>query len=226
MIGLNNKYAVVPGWFPVDKNGGGASDIITLKDYHQAEIYIMTGAAVTQTAAVTLDQGVSVSSCDTDLAFTLYYETGLMLNYDGASTGVGAAPGETATGAATGVMTIFEDLGGILVGNKWGADQVFVDNEVLTFSGGKTAVVDGTLYNEDIMVPTVLAAGVDTFNITQVIDFHKTYMIPVNSSMLNEGMDCIELNIADPLTPSLMACFYILSQPRHAGLPMQTAIYD
>ena len=226
MIGLNNKYAVVPGWPPVDKNGGGNSDIINMKNYHQAEAYIMTGAAVTQTAAVTMQQGVDVATVATALPFTLYYETGLMLKYDGASTGVAAAPGETATGAATGVMTILEDLGGILIGNKWDATQVFVDNEVLTFSGGKTAVVDGTLYNEDIMVPTVLAAGVDTFNITTLIDVNKMYCIPINSSMLNENMDCIELVIGDPLTPSFMACFWILSQPRYAGLPMQTAIYD
>ena len=111
MLGLNNKYAVVPGWFPVDKNGGGNSDIISLKNYHQAEAYIITGAAVTQTAAVTMQQGVDVATVATALPFTLYYETGLMLKYDGASTDVAAAPGETATGAATGVMTILEDLG-------------------------------------------------------------------------------------------------------------------
>ena len=225
MIGLNNKYAVVPGWFPVDKDGGGSSDFISLKNYHQAEIYIMTGAAVGQTAAVTLDQGVSVSSCATALSFTLYYETGLMLKYDGASTNVAAASGETATGTAGGVMTVFEDHGGYIVGNKWDSSQVFVDNEVLTFSGGKTAVVDGTLYNEDIMIPTVLAAGVDTFNIAAALDVNKIYMIPVNSSMLNDNMDCISVAIGDPNT-ALMACWYILSQPRFAGLPMRTAIYD
>lgn len=225
MIGLNNKWAVVPGWFPIDKNGGGNSDIINMKNYHQAEAYIITGAAVTQTAAVTMEQGISVSDCTTALPFELYYTTGMMLKYDGASTGVAAAAGETATGAGGGIMTINEDLGGILIGH-WDNVTAFVDNEVLTFSGGKTAVVDGIRYNEDIMVPTALAAGVDTFNITQVLDVNKIFMIPINSSMLNENMDCIELVIADPLTPSLMVCFYILSQPRYAGLPMQTAIYD
>jgi len=225
MIGLNNKWAVVPGWHPVDKDGGGTSDIISLKDYHQAEIYIMTGAAVGQTAAVVLYEGVSVSDCDTALSFTLYYETGQMLKYDGASTTTAAAAGETATGAATGVMTVFEDRGNYIVGNKWDASQVFVDNEVLTFSGGKTAVVNGTLYNEDIMIPTVLAAGVDTFNIAATLDVNKLYCIPVNSSMLSEGMDCIAVHIGDPNT-ALMACWYVLSQPRYAGLPMPSAIYD
>ena len=225
MIGLNNKYAVVPGWPPVDKDGGGTSDIISLKNYHQAEIYLMTGAAVGQTAAVILYEGVSVSSCATALSFTLYYETGALLKYDGASTDVAAAAGETASGTAGGVMTIFEDHGGYIVGNKWDSSQVFVDNEVLTFSGGKTAVVDGTRYNEDVMIPTVLAAGVDTFDITTALDVNKIYCIPVNSSMLSDGMDCIAVNIGDPNT-TLMACWYILSQPRFAGLPMRTAIYD
>ncbi len=225
MLGLNNKYAVVPGWVPVDKTGGGSSDGISLKNYHQAEVYIITGAAVTQTAAVTMEQGVTVTTCTTALPFELYYTTGMMLKYDGASTGVAAAPGETAQGAGGGIMTINEDLGGILIGH-WDNVTAFVNDEVLTFSGGKLAVVDGIRYNEDIMVPTALAAGVDTFNITQVLDVNKIFMVPINSSMLNEGMDCIELVIGDPLTPSLMVCFYILSQPRYAGLPMQTALYD
>jgi len=223
MIGQNNKWTVVPGWSPVDKNGGGNSDIISLKNYHQAEAYIITGAAVTQTAAVTMQQGVDVATVATALPFTRYYETGLMLKYDGASTGVAAAAGETATGAGAGVCTVLEDLGGILIGYNWNS-TAFVDNEVLTFSGGKTAVVDGLLYNEDVLIPRVATAN--TFNITQVLDVNKIFMIPINSSMLNDNMDCIELVIADPLTPSLMVCFYILSQPRFAGLPMQTAIYD
>ena len=91
MLGLNNKYAVVPGWFPVDKNGGGNSDIISLKNYHQAEAYIITGAAVTQTAAVTMQQGVDVTTVATALGFDLYYTTGMMRKYDGASSGVAAA---------------------------------------------------------------------------------------------------------------------------------------
>lgn len=223
MLGLNNKYSVVPGWFPVDKNGGGASDIISLKNYHQAEIYIITGAAVTQTAAVTMHQGNAVNSAATALGFETYYETGMRLKYDGESTAVAAAAAETATGAGGAVCTVLEDLGGSLIGYNWNS-TAFVDDEVLTFSGGKTAVVDGIRYDEDILVPRTATAN--TFNITQVLDVNKIFMVPINGSMLADGMDCVELNIGDPLTPSLMVCFYILSQPRFAGLPMQTAIYD
>ena len=222
MLGINNKYAVVAGWYPVDKDGGGASNIISLKNYNQAEIYIMVGSTMTKTAAVTLDQGVSVSSCDTTLGFETYYEQGLKLKYDGASSTTPAAAGETATGAATGVGTVYEDRGNELVLYNW-SSTAFVDNEVLTFSGGKTAVVNGTLFDEDAMIPRTATAN--TFNITQVLDVSKIFMIPVNGAMLTDGNDCIEVNIADPDT-CIMACFYVLSEPRYSETPMPTAIYD
>lgn len=224
MLGLNNKYAVVPLTVPVDHAATLTSDAISLKNYHQAEIYIATAVAFTKTAAVTMEQGNVVGTVATALGFVRYYETGMMLKYDGASTGIPAAAAETATGAAGGICVVVEDLNGILIGYKGDNITAFVDNEVLTFSGGKTAVVDGTLYNEDIMVPRV--AVTNTFNITQALDIHKLYMIPINSSMLADGMDCIQLEIADMDSPTLLAVWAILSQPRYAGLPMPTAIYD
>jgi len=223
MHGINNLYTVVPLVFPVDNAGTVTSNIISLKNYNQAEIYIMTAAAMTKTSAVTLHQGVSVSSCATSLSFTKYYQTGCKLKYDGASSSVAAAAGETATGAGTGVGTVYEDRGGVLILYDWNS-TAFVDNEVLTFSGGKLAVVDGVLYDEDIMVPTDAVS--DTFNITQVLDLNKLYCIPVNGAMLNQGMDCIELNLSDCDSPTLLAAWVILSEPRYAGMPSPTAIYD
>ena len=225
MIALNKEYAVIPLVFPVDKVAAWTGQVFSMKNYHQAEIYFMTGGTFVLSALVTLDQGPTIADCDTALGFDLYYTTGMMLKYDGASTGVGAAPGETAQGAGGGIITINEDLNGILIGH-WDNVTAFVDNEVLTFSGGKTAVVDGIRYNEDIMVPTVLAAGTDTFTVTQVLDVNKIFMIPVNSSMLAEGLDCVELNMADCDTVTIIAAWAILSQPRYAGMPMPTAIYD
>jgi len=224
MIGLNNKYAVVPLTFPVDQTAAWASNIISLKNYHQAEVYIMTGGTFVLTAAVTMQQGNAVDSAATALGFTLYYETGMKLKYDGASTTTAAAAGETATGAAGGICVVTEDLGNSIMGYKGDDITAFVDNEVLTFSGGKTAVVNGVLYDEDIMVPRT--AALNTFNITQVLDVNKTYMIPINSSMLADGMDCIELNVADCDTVTVVAAFAILSQTRYAGTPMPTAIYN
>jgi len=224
MIGLNNKYAVVSGWAPVDKTTTAVSDIISLKNYNQAEIYLMTGAAIGQAFNVALYQGVSVSSCATLLPFTRYYESGMMLKYDGASSSVAAASGGTVAGAGGAAATIYEDRGGVLVLNKWDAD-VFVDNEALTFSNGKTAVVDGTLYNEDAMIPTILTAGVDLFAIATT-DTSKMYCIPVNGGMLTDGNDCIAVHLATPATATLMDCFVVLSEPRFSGTPMPTAIYD
>ncbi len=223
MLGLNKQYAVVPLTFPADHAGTLVSDIINLKNYSQAEVYIMKGAVFTKTAAVTMQQGNSVATAATALGFTRYYETGMMLDYDGASTGVAAASLETAQGAGGADMTILEDTGKTLIG-WWDDVTAFVNDEVLTFSGGKTAVVDGIRYNEDILLPKVAVAN--TFNITQVLDINKIFMIPITSSMLADGMDCIELNIADMDSVTVLAAFAILSQPRYAGLPMQSAIYD
>ncbi len=224
MEGYMHNYHVVTLEVPVDHAGTLVSNIISLKNYQMAELYLMTGAAFTKTSAVTLHQGVSVSSCATALGFTRYYEQGCMLDYDTVTVSTKpAAAGETATGASTAVGTVYEDTDGTLVLYNRNA-TAFVDNEVLTFSGGKIAAVKGTLYNEDILVPRTAIAN--TFNITQVLDVNKIFMIPVSASMLSAGMDCIELNMADMDSPTLMACFAILSQPRFKGMPMRTAIYD
>ena len=224
MEGYMNKYHVVTLEVPVDHAGVLTSNIISLKNYQMAELYIMTAAAMTKTAAVTLHQGVSVASCATALAFTRYYEQGCMLDYDTITVSqLPAAAGETATGASTAVGTVSQDLDGTLILYNRNA-VAFVDNEVLTFSGGKIAAVKGTLYNEDILVPRTATAN--TFNITQVLDVNKIFMIPVKASMLAAGMDCIELNGTDCDSPTLLACFAILSEPRYKGMPMRTAIYD
>ncbi len=226
MIGLNNKYAVVPLCFPADKTATWTSDIISLKNYNQAEIYLLFGAAVTATVVVTLSQGVSVSSCATVLPFRRYYQTGFMLNYDGASTQVPAVAGESVTGAGTGYGLVYEDRGGIIVGYGWTGHSPFVDNEVLTFSGGKTAVADGVRYNEDIMIPVDLTAGVNTFSVVLVHDINKIFMIPINSAMLTQGFDCISVTCTDSATPTITAAWAILSEQRHSGTPMPTAIYN
>ncbi len=223
---LNNKYSIVQGFSNVDKTGGGASDIISMKNYNLAEIYLITGAALA-TGTITVHQGISVSSCATALAFTRYYESGCKLKYDGASTETPAAAAEIVTGATnTALGTVYEDKNGELILYNRTNNLVYVDNEVLTFSGGKTAVANGALYDEDIMVPRVATAN--TFTLTTAIDINKIYMIPIHSSMLNiaAGMDCIELNLTTFAGASVMTCFFILSEPRFSGTPMPTALYN
>jgi hypothetical protein len=222
---LNNKYGIALGFSNVDKTGGGNSDIWCLKNYNLAEIYVMTGAAVT-TGTVTMQQGVSVSSVATALTFTRYFEVGCKLKYDGASSEIPAAAGEIVTGATnTALGTVYQDLNGELILYNRTNNLVYVDNEVLTFNGGKTAVANGALYDEDIMIPRTCAS---TFTITTAIDINKVYMIPIHASMLNQaaGMDCIEAVFTTFAGAAVMTCFAILSGPHFAGTPMPSALYN
>lgn len=222
MEGYGKKYHLAVGWSPVDKDGGGTSDIICLKGYAMAEVWILVGGTMTKTAAVTMSQGLNVTTCATSLPFDRYFDSGCHLLYDGASTQIPAAAGETAIGAATASGYVYSDNGSEIV--LYGRDETaYVDNEVLTFSGGKTAVVNGTLFNEDIMIPRTATS--DTFSITQVHDASRRFMIPISASMLTSPNDCISLTIGDPDT-CLMTCFYILSNCRTAKIPMPTAIYN
>jgi hypothetical protein len=226
MEGYGKKYHLAVGWNPIDKNGGGQSDVICMKGYEMAEFWIITGAAVTATAAVTMFQGTSVAAAATALAFTRYFDSGCHLAYDGGSVETPAAAGETAIGASTASGYVYTDTGGKSgVVTLYGRDETaYVDNEVLTFSGGKTAVVNGVLYDEDIMVPRV-ATG-NTFDITLVHDANRRFMVPISAAMLTPPNDCVALTIGDPSTPSLMCCFVVLTECRYANMPMPTAIYN
>ena len=222
MEGYGKKYHLAVGWNPVDKTGGGNSDIICMKGYEMAEFWIITGAAVTQTAAVTMFQGPNVATATTALTFERYFDSGCRVKYDGESTGTAAVAGETAIGASTASGYVYEDLGNEVI--LYGRDETaYVDNEVLTFSGGKTAVVNGTLYDEDIMIPRTATAN--TFNITQVHDANRRFMVPVSAAMLTAPNDCVMLTLADPST-AIMCCFVVLTECRHASSPMPTAIYN
>lgn len=216
----NNTHVVVPLLWPDSQDGALVADIISLKNYRQAEIYIMIGATIGKAGAVTLQKGTAVNSAATAMAFTRYKSTGFVLEYDGASVDTPAAAGETVTGAGAGVGYVYKDLGGKLICYAFNG-TTFVDNEVLTFSGGKTAVANGIQKNEDILVPRVAASN--TFDIAAV--GNKTYMIPVDASDLGEGYDCLELNVADLDTTELCA-FAVLSGPRYMAEIPETAIYD
>ncbi len=226
MEGYGKKYHLAVGWSPIDKNGGGQSDIVSLKNYQMAEFWIITGAAVTASAAVTMFQGTSITTAATALAFARYFDSGCHLAYDGGSVETPAAAGETAIGTATASGYVYQDTGGKTgVVTLYGRDEfAYVDNEVLTFSGGKTAVVNGVLYDEDIMIPRTATAN--TFTITLVHDALRRFMVPISASMLTPPNDCVALTIGNPGTPSLMCCFVVLSEPRYHNIPMPTAIYN
>lgn len=217
---INNDHVVVPLIWADNHDGAVASDIISLKNYRQADIYLMLGATVGQAAAVTLHKGTSVSSAATALAFTDYYSTGFVLEYDGASVETPAAAGETVTGANSGVGYVYQDMGGKLICYAYNG-TTFVDNEVLTFSGGKTAVANGIQKNEDILVPRTATSN--TFNIAAV--GYKMYCIPITADMLGEGYDCLELNVADANATD-WAAWVVLSGQRYMAEIPETAIYN
>lgn len=212
-------YHVTPLYWAQSHDGAIASDIISLKNYQQADIFLMIGA-VTQAAAVTLEKGASVSTAATALAFSRYYKTGFVLDYDGPSVDTPAAAAETISGAGGGAGTIYKDLGTRLICYGYNGTP-FVDDETVTCSGGKTVVANGIQKNEDILVP--MTATNNTFNIEAVAN--RLYKIPISADMLGDGYDCIELNIADANT-TLYAAWAVLYGARYMAEIPETAIYD
>ncbi len=213
-------FTVIPLIWADSYDGAVASDIFSMKNYGHADIYLMIGAVVGQAAAVTLHKGTSVSSAATALAFTRYYKTGFVLEYDGPSTDTPAAAGETISGAGGGAGTIYLDTGSKLICYGYN-ETTFVDNETVTCSGGKTVVANGIQKNEDILVPQT--ASSNTFNIEAV--GNRLYCIPIDAADLGDGYDCLELNVADANTTE-WAAWAVLSKPRYMQEIPETAIYD
>jgi hypothetical protein len=200
-------------------DGAVVSDILSMKNILQMDIYIMIGATIGQAAAVTLHKGTSVSSAATALAFTRAYQTGFVLDYDGPSVATPAVAAETISGAGGGAGTIYRDLGDRLICYGYNG-TTFVDNETVTCSGGKTVVANGIQKNEDILVPFTVSSN--TFNLNAA--GCKLYKIPISADMLGEGYDCIELNIADANTTEWAA--WALVYPRYSKEIANTVIYN
>jgi len=218
---INNDFVVVPMTFPTtDQTGTVSSDILSLKNYGHVDIVITVGA-IGKAAAVTLNKSAAVAAATVSLAFARYLSTGFILEYDGASVDTPAAAGETVTGAGGGIGYVYKDYGNKLACYAFNG-TTFVDNEVLTFSGGKTAVANGIQKNEDIMVPRT--ASSDTFNLAAVAN--KQYVIPVDGSDLGDGYDCFQVEIADCDTATHVSIHAILSEPRYIAEIPETAIYD
>lgn len=218
---INSCYTVVPLLFAQQHDGALAGDIISMKNFRQAEIFLMIGNTLGQVGAITMKKGVSVSSCATALAFTRYFETGFVLEYDGASTDVSEDAGAAFTGSGGGAGVVYKDLGNKLIAYGYNG-TTFVDNETITFTtSGRTALANGIQKNEDILVPRTAAAN--TFNVQNEIN--RLYCIPIKSDDLGDGYDCITINVAD-LNMTDLAAWVVLHCPRYAGEIAETAIYD
>lgn len=218
---INLDYVKVPLTFPTtDQTSTVSSDIASMKNYGHVDLVITVGS-IGKAAAVTLDKSSAVAAASADMAFTKYYSTGFVLEYDGASVDTPAEAGETVTGAGGGIGYVYKDLGGKLICYAHNG-TTFVDNEVLTFSGGKTAVANGIQKNEDIMVPRT--ASSDTFDLAAVAN--KQYIIPIDAADLGDGYDCIQVEIADCDTATHLAIDAIFSKPRYGSEIPETVLYD
>lgn len=218
----NNLIHTVPLLWADSQDGALVSDIISLKNYRQADVYIMVGAVIGKAGAVTMQKGVSVSSAGTALAFTRYLETGFVLDYDGASDTVLESAGAAFTGAGGGAGVVYSDNGNRLVCYGYNG-TTFVDNETITFTtSGRTAVANGIQKNEDILVPRT--ASSNTFNVNAA--GYKIYCIPIQADSLGEGYDCIELNVADLDTTELAAWVNLSGFRGSMGEIPETAIYN
>lgn len=218
---INIDYSKVPLLFPtIDQTSTVSSDIASMKNYRHVDLCINVGP-IGKAAAVTLEKSSAVAAASTALSFSKYYSTGFILEYDGASSETPAAAGETVTGNGGGIGYVYKDLGNKLICYAYNG-TTFVDNEALTFSGGKTAVANGIQKNEDIMVPRTATSN--TFNLAAVAS--KQYIIPIDAADLGDGYDCIQVEIADCDTATHLSIDAIFSKPRYGSEVPETAIYD
>ena len=221
MQGINRLFVKVPMTFPTtDQTSTISSDIISLKNYNHADLYITVGS-IGKAAAVTLDKSAAVAAATVECAFTKFLSSGCILKYTSPSVSTIAVKDETIAGAGGAAATLFKDTGSELIMHSWDGDT-FVTGETVTLSGGKTVVADGIQINEDIMVPRT--ASSNTFNLEAVAS--RQYIIPLDAIDLGEDYDCVEVEIASCSTATHLSIDAILSEPRYIGDVPETAIYD
>jgi len=216
-----NIIKTVPVLWADSQDGALVGNVISMKNYRQADFYVMVGAVIGQAGAITFHKGTSVDgSPSTALAFTRRLETGFKLKYTAPSVDTPAEAAETISGAGGGAATIVKDTGTELICYGYNG-TTFVDGELITCSGGKTMTADGIQINEDILVPVAVSSN--TFNVNAA--GYKLYCIPISAEDLGDGYDCVELNIAD-LNTTELAAWVNLSDPRFMAEIPETAIYD
>ena len=222
---VNKDYVKVPLVFPAgDQTSTISSDIISMKNYNHVDLFITVGSAIGKAAAVTLNKSAAVAAATVSLPFTKFLSTGFILKYTSPSVATIAAKAETISGAGGGAGTIYKDTGTSLICYGYNG-TTFVTGETVTLSGGKTVVANGIQINEDIMVPRETASATTyTFDLAAVAN--KQYCIPIDSAMLGEDYDCVQVEIADCDTVTYITVDAILSEPRYIGDIPETAIYD
>jgi len=220
---LVQQQHVVPAVWPVDLNtGANAGDYVSMKNYKHLTVIITINTAG-GTAVVTMVQAKDVAATGAKaLTFAEYWMTGAKWKFTSPS---GAfTVGETVTGAG-GASGVVAEVGADYILVYTVNATAVVDGETLTGgTSGITATADGIGINEDILLRLACSS---TFTTPAVAT--RTYVIEIDAQMLDVAgdFDCVRLNIAKMGTGSgIGAAVYILSEPRFAGIPMETAIYD
>jgi len=219
---LIQRLHLVPAVWPVDFNtGANPGDYVSMKNYKHLTVVIMENTAG-GTAAVTMKQASDVAGTgEKALSFTEYWMTGAKWKFTSLS---GAfSVGETVTGAG-GASGVVSEIGAdYLLVYTVNATAV-VDGETLTGgTSGATATADGAGINEDILLRCTCS---DTFTTPAVAT--RMYVIEIEASQLDVsgGFDCVRVNVAQATVAGIGSVLYILSEPRYAGVPEETAIYD
>ncbi len=208
-----------------------AGDYISLKNYNRCSVVMQMGSTVVTTRTLRIQQARNVAGAGAKaLTFEAIWRTGARLNFDPTTRNALAfVVGEVVTGAGGGTGVIHQIHADHLIIHTWNG-VAFVASELITGAAGATAnlLAAGFYVHEDILCRDELPAAVNTFVAPAVPGM--TYVVEIAASMLDvsEGFDCILADIsavggADDTGRSVT---YILSEPRYANEPMETAIYD
>ena len=221
------KFTVVPAIWPVNlQTGANAGDFVSMKNWNYCTTVLQIGTnGSSGTCVVTFDKSILVAGDTVALGFAEYLVTAWRLDYDAPvnTSSEKFAVGETVTGAGGGTLVVWADYGNYIIGYTHN-DTAFVDNETLTGgTSGRTASADGIEKNEDMLVPRTATS--DTFTTQNVAN--RTYAVEHSAADLVDPYVCLQIDVAQASQASTLgSAYYILSEGRYVGEPMQTAIYD
>ena len=207
-----------------------AGDYVSLKNYERCSVVLKIGTAIT-TRTLRIRQATNVAGAGVKaLNFAAIWRTGARLYFDPDTLAGAYQVGEAVVGAGGGSGTIHSIHADHLVIHTHNG-IAYVASEVITgaVSGATADLIGASFYvDEDILCREELAAPANTFVAPAVSN--KVYVGEFKGADLDvtNGYDCVLADIfavgaADDTARSVD---YILSQPRYANEPMETAIYD
>lgn len=219
---------VVPSVQPMTSGLVQAGAWINLKNYERVTCVMQIGLVAGDTQTLRLQQATNLAGAGAAaLNFEAVYRTGARLYFDPATRVGDFVVGEVVTGAGAGASTIAAIYNDHLLVFAFN-ETVYVANELITGAGGATAnlVAANFFMDEDTMVRIELPAATNTVVAPAVIN--KQYAVDIKTSDLNVngGYDCIQADISavGGAGATDKSVFYILSQPRYAGMPQQTVL--